>query len=317
MGKCKVEWDKGGEYVYDVAKPNQDICIEAFAMRKLETCTPYTDQSCQKGARVRRGPDWMSGDEDGGAVFDSAGTVVGPSPLLPRSCEVQWDKGGKGYYRVGIKASYDLCDFPYVSKMPPPGAFDICIAVFCILTDLIGTAHTVHLFTKWTGKHLCMCHGDVVMAQIGVFSFLVNSAAALGKLFPPNPPAYSLLCSTVECYKISHVGIITICLFTFELLPIFIEARVLKNSPKDRPNKLGVCMKSLQICGSIVWVIYEAVNTPAPGIGTLALVVFCCLKDIFLLYLEMKVLWNPASLVDRPNNRHPRAAAELVSVRHV
>eukprot|EP01062_Namystynia_karyoxenos_P039402 TRINITY_DN28647_c0_g1_i2.p1 TRINITY_DN28647_c0_g1~~TRINITY_DN28647_c0_g1_i2.p1 ORF type:complete len:311 (+),score=81.13 TRINITY_DN28647_c0_g1_i2:82-933(+) len=55
------------------------------------------------GARVKRGPGWDWGDQDGGA--GNLGTVTAARAL---SVDVDWDRGGAGVYRWGIGGVYDL-----------------------------------------------------------------------------------------------------------------------------------------------------------------------------------------------------------------
>ena len=73
------------------------------------------------GLRVVRGPDWESGDQDGGEGH--VGTVV-EVPMRPasgqqddsdwqsqsecRSVIVQWDYGKRFKYRCGVEQKYDL-----------------------------------------------------------------------------------------------------------------------------------------------------------------------------------------------------------------
>ena len=56
------------------------------------------------GLRVVRGPDWDSGDQDGGEGY--VGTVA-DRPVEGR-VTVQWDSGERAAYRCGEKGKYDL-----------------------------------------------------------------------------------------------------------------------------------------------------------------------------------------------------------------
>ena len=67
------------------------------------SCTPYTDSACTSGDRVKRGPDWRWGSQDGG---DSHGTVTGSDDGW---CAVAWDNGNSNVYRVGQDGAFDLC----------------------------------------------------------------------------------------------------------------------------------------------------------------------------------------------------------------
>jgi len=69
-------------------------------------CTKYEDTTCAS-ARVKRGPDWAFGDQDGGYMEDSIGTVLGGG--MTDSCEVQWDKTNSNFYAVGYQGRYELC----------------------------------------------------------------------------------------------------------------------------------------------------------------------------------------------------------------
>ena len=69
------------------------------------SCTAYTDDSCRSGDRVKRGPDWRWGDQDGG---DDHGTVTGVASYA-RWCRVTWDNGNSNSYRVGSDGAHDLC----------------------------------------------------------------------------------------------------------------------------------------------------------------------------------------------------------------
>jgi len=75
------------------------------------------------GVRVRRGPDWKWGNQDGGA--GNWGTTVEDSdPDMPlRWIKVQWDHGEKKSYRVGAEGKYDLLfavDGDVVEAEPEP-----------------------------------------------------------------------------------------------------------------------------------------------------------------------------------------------------
>ncbi len=67
------------------------------------------------GLRVVRGPDWESGDQDGGEGH--VGTVVEVTSetasqdhhdCLDRYVVVQWDHGKRFSYRCGVEGKYDL-----------------------------------------------------------------------------------------------------------------------------------------------------------------------------------------------------------------
>lgn len=55
------------------------------------------------GTRVRRGPHWKWGDQDGGRV----GTVVDAGGT-PGWVEIQWDRGNKNSYRYGKDSAFDV-----------------------------------------------------------------------------------------------------------------------------------------------------------------------------------------------------------------
>lgn len=60
------------------------------------------------GCRVVRGPDWKSGDQDGGE--GGVGTIVGTDgeELNKQTVLVCWDNGHEGNYRLGLDKNYDL-----------------------------------------------------------------------------------------------------------------------------------------------------------------------------------------------------------------
>ena len=73
------------------------------------SCTAYTDDSCPSGDRVKRGPDWEWGDQDGDGLY---GTVTGVDQGVSsgRWCRVTWDNGNSNnMYRVGEDGAHDLC----------------------------------------------------------------------------------------------------------------------------------------------------------------------------------------------------------------
>jgi len=84
---------------------NKDLVGESTPANDLRSsCTAYTDASCPSGDRVKRGPDWKWGSQDGG---DGHGTVQSDDGA--GWCEVRWDNGGSNNYRVGYNGAYDLC----------------------------------------------------------------------------------------------------------------------------------------------------------------------------------------------------------------
>ena len=64
----------------------------------------------QVGLRVVRGPDWESGDQDGGEGHVGTVVEVGePASDGGRPVAVQWDCGEKSpSYRCGLEGKYDL-----------------------------------------------------------------------------------------------------------------------------------------------------------------------------------------------------------------
>lgn len=90
------------------------------------SCEEYTDSSCPSGDRVKRGPDWRWGSQDGG---DGHGTVQSKSDA--GWCNVKWDNGGSNSYRVGLSGAYDLCLAPGStgSARCDESAFETCAAL--------------------------------------------------------------------------------------------------------------------------------------------------------------------------------------------
>ena len=65
----------------------------------------------RKGFRVVRGPDWNSGEQDGGAGH--VGTIVDVGGQANSTCpdgtvDVLWDNGKRGNYRSGFNNADDL-----------------------------------------------------------------------------------------------------------------------------------------------------------------------------------------------------------------
>ena len=65
----------------------------------------------QVGLRVVRGPDWESGNQDGGEGH--VGTVVEVESTtsdqsVGQSVVIQWDCGERSTYRCGLEGKYDL-----------------------------------------------------------------------------------------------------------------------------------------------------------------------------------------------------------------
>ena len=85
------------------------VCIHA---RSASSCRTYTDDSCPSGDRVKRGPDWKWGDQDGYDTllgYGRTGTVTGVSSNN-RWCRVTWDNDDdSNNYRVGYDGAHDLC----------------------------------------------------------------------------------------------------------------------------------------------------------------------------------------------------------------
>ncbi|CAE7037077.1 Spag1 [Symbiodinium natans] len=87
----------------------QNPCLNVAA--RYVTFVPKEDVVLKEqriGVRVRRGPDWKWGNQDGGAG-NWGTTVVDSDPDMPlRWIKVQWDHGEKKSYRVGAEGKYDL-----------------------------------------------------------------------------------------------------------------------------------------------------------------------------------------------------------------
>ncbi|CAE7417235.1 Spag1 [Symbiodinium sp. CCMP2456] len=87
----------------------QNPCLNVAA--RQVTFVPKEDVVLKEqriGVRVRRGPDWKWGNQDGGAG-NWGTTVVDSDPDMPlRWIKVQWDHGEKKSYRVGAEGKYDL-----------------------------------------------------------------------------------------------------------------------------------------------------------------------------------------------------------------
>ena len=88
----------------------------------LSCVLPLSSMSLNVGDRVRRGPDWKWGDQDGGA--GNAGTIT-EAANANGWVGVKWDKGGSDKYRTQKAGGTDLVKTPEVVSLwkctEPPG----------------------------------------------------------------------------------------------------------------------------------------------------------------------------------------------------
>jgi len=94
----------------------------------------------KRGDRVRRGPDWRWGQQDGGP--DGRGTVISMQTWSGhggKGVNVRWDNGTTNVYRFGFRDCYDVVRCPCVEHVFPPHE------PHCI-------AHMVHIAPMHTWK---------------------------------------------------------------------------------------------------------------------------------------------------------------------
>ena len=103
-------YDSDGDMVIDFPEQSEWTGLA----EEMELATGTTDEVSSKsaakdapsiGTKVKRGPDWQWGDQDGGA--GKLGTVI--EAIDPDGwIEVKWDEGGSNNYRWGVDGKYDL-----------------------------------------------------------------------------------------------------------------------------------------------------------------------------------------------------------------
>lgn len=100
-GWVRVTWDCEYENDYRAGKDN---CYDLLYVDKEPVGSAVTEDKCTIGLRVRRGPDWDSGDVDGRKV----GEVVGDVDEEGR-VEVKWEATGEcGKHCVGAGGQHEL-----------------------------------------------------------------------------------------------------------------------------------------------------------------------------------------------------------------
>ena len=88
--------------------------MEASTFSSSESSTPPSpfstalQKSSKVGTRVVRGPDWTTGDEDGGE--GSLGWVTNVDSWNQVVC-VLWENGNSAKYRAGVGQKHDLIEF--------------------------------------------------------------------------------------------------------------------------------------------------------------------------------------------------------------
>jgi len=94
-----------------------DLCQECYLnaeRQKASVGGVVTATSLRKGARVKRGPDWKWGEQDG----HGEGVVVGSH--RDGWARVKWDRSGEtDCYRVGHNGAHDLIIVPLKSQVSP------------------------------------------------------------------------------------------------------------------------------------------------------------------------------------------------------
>ena len=113
-GWVRVHWDAGSRNNYRVgADESYDLIVDSFASALLQLGEVL--KTARVGVRVRRGPDWDWGDQDGGGLGI---TLEGDAE--DGWVRVRWDCGGENSYRVGERGKYDLIADSF-SRLPAPG----------------------------------------------------------------------------------------------------------------------------------------------------------------------------------------------------
>jgi len=108
VGWVSVRWDKkretnsyrvGAEGAYDLSGVEQ-------ATTSTPTTTSASLMKEEIGVRVRRGPSWRYGDQDGG--LGSIGMTIPRTTTNVGWVRVRWDSGMENEYRVRAEGAYDL-----------------------------------------------------------------------------------------------------------------------------------------------------------------------------------------------------------------
>ena len=96
----RVKWDSGSENNYRVgADGSFDLMLDSLSLVPGEVL-----RSAELGIRVRRGPDWSWGNQDGGGLGTTEAGTDTPGRVM-----VRWDHDGfRESYRVGAWGKYDL-----------------------------------------------------------------------------------------------------------------------------------------------------------------------------------------------------------------
>jgi hypothetical protein len=110
-GYCRVNFENGGSWNV----PMNEVTILGSGS---DSGLPSVGQRVSRnnisiGLRVKRGPDWSYGDQDGGGAgkvlgWQAGGTSVGESPGSDLWAKVRWDSGGSNNYEIGADGDYCL-----------------------------------------------------------------------------------------------------------------------------------------------------------------------------------------------------------------
>ncbi len=138
-------------------------------------------------------------------------------------------------------------------------------------------------------------HGTDVSApgiKLAAACFFLDVFCDFFKLYAPPPPIFN--CTTSRCSKVVHNAICTgaCCLVDFVLSWFFTRAQNLQ----DPPTLLHSCGKMCALGVSFGYLVNDTSKDPAPGPGTLALVVLTCLAVLVVFILQVIVLVNPGYL---------------------
>ena len=101
-GWVRVRWDKGGENNYRIGYKSGEGEKRKYDLYYVQPLT----HTFKKGDRVRKGPDWCWGDQDGNV---NKGTVTEIRTGGNTGwAMVRWDNGDSHTYRIGYNNKIDI-----------------------------------------------------------------------------------------------------------------------------------------------------------------------------------------------------------------
>ncbi len=173
--------------------------------------------------------------------------------------------------------------------------------------------------THFSDKKYC-ASGDMTRITSWVMiNFLASVSFSVGKLFPPDGGYIN--CSSVRCLKVVHNAVLTLACFPFEWIDaIIIEKKVMVEKrqssvgsaaqvqPDLQSDRIRLCVKILQVLVQICYLLYDLLDSDAPGPGSTVLVVAAVLFQVVLIGMEFKsfiLTFNPLVLVTVPPDSRP------------